>query len=561
LLAQNPSQDFKRWACRQLLVVGSAASIPIVTPYLKEDGWMEACDILLALPGDQGVAALLQALPTLDTERRATLIHAVGLNHARSAVPALTAYANDPDNGVSTAALLALSKIHGTAAGEALLHLKPTAHNACRIIEARLNNATLQKAKAPRIAKALFESVYNDATAQPHYRAAALIGLTTLNPKALTTTLVETLKEKDVRLRHAAVTALYLLEPSACENLRSLFPSLPKETQLTILPLWANRKITSAEPEVLACLTVPDSDLNLTALVALRKMGTAKAIPPLLNVAAKGGPLAKEAESTLQQIPGEAAVKALKQASQDASPADSTLAVKVLAARMDAGSIPFLLDVATGTDIKKSEIALTAIKNHGGIDTLPWLRTLLHEKPELKDSLLSAVIAICKRQQRPKRHLSEFLDTPIKEEIEKQIKTLSMTNLANGKRLTASHPCQGNHTPECAIDNSLDTFWSCAFSPSWIQVDLEKPTPVSRIKVVNYVDGTRYYQHRVEISADAKQWTCVGDMSQNTVPATKEGVTHDFKEVTARYVRITMLKNSANPGMHISELAIYGVEQ
>jgi hypothetical protein len=35
-------------------------------------------------------------------------------------------------------------------------------------------------------------------------------------------------------------------------------------------------------------------------------------------------------------------------------------------------------------------------------------------------------------------------------------------------------------------------------------------------------------------------------------------VTVDFKEVTTRYVRVTMLKNSANPGMHISELSIFG---
>jgi hypothetical protein len=133
-----------------------------------------------------------------------------------------------------------------------------------------------------------------------------------------------------------------------------------------------------------------------------------------------------------------------------------------------------------------------------------------------------------------------------------------MTNLAVGKSITASHPCQEPLKPELAIDNNPETYWSCAFSPSWIQVDLEALGTVSRIKIVNYVDGMRYYQYRVEVSPDAKQWTCVGDMSQNTAPATKEGVTFDFKEVVARYVRVTMLKNSANPGMHISELSIYG---
>lgn len=561
VLAGSPSPDFKRWACRQLLLVGSEASIPVVTPYLKEEGWMEACDVLLSLPAERGITALLQALPKLDTERRATLIHAIGLCHAQSAVPTLATYASDPDIQTSSAALLALSHIPDTSAADALLALKPTANNAFRIIEAKLANATLQRENAPKKGKVLFESVYNDTTLPAHYRAAALLGLTALNPKELSTTVVNALHDKDVSLRHAAITALGLLEKSTCEDLRTSFKSFPKETQLAILSLWAKRNISSAEPEVLTCLTSADSDLKLAAVVALRKMGTATAIPELLTVAAEGGPLAKETESTLQQMQGDSMIKALKKASLEKDTPQSTLAVKALAARMDPDCISFLLDVVAGPDTKKSEIALTTIKNQATKDALPQLRKLLLGKPELRENMAQAVIAICKRQQNPRAHLAEFLETSIKTEIEQQIKLLGMKNLASDKRITTSHPCQDNLKPELAIDGNPDTYWSCAFSPTWIQVDLGAPTPVSRIKIVNYVDGTRYYQYRVEVSSDAKQWTCVGDMSQNTTPATKEGVTHDFKEATVQYVRVTMLKNSANPGMHISELSIYGEAQ
>jgi HEAT repeat protein len=558
LLAGAPSSDFKRWVSRQLLLVGSEASIPFVTPYLKEEGWMEACDALLSLPGTAGLSAILQALPTLDNERRATLLHAVGLCHAPSAVPKLAAYASDPDLQTSSAALLALSGIQDPSAADALLALKPTTNNALRIIEAKLANATLQRENAHKKGKALFESVYHDTTLPGHYRAAALLGLTASNPKELSATVVNALQDKDAHLRHAAVRALRLLDTAACENLRTSFKTFPKETQLTILPLWAERRISSTEPEVLACLTSTDSDLVLTAVVALRKMGTATAIPPLLAFAAENGPLAKEAASTLQQIPGEAVVMELKRASNENDPAQATLAVKILAARMDPGCVAFLLDVVAGPDAKKSEIALTTIKNQATADALSQLKKLLQEKPELKESLAQAIIAICKRQPNPRVHLSEFLATSIKAEVEQQIKALSMINLASGKTITSSHPCQEPLKPELAIDSNPETYWSCAFSPSWIQVDLEALATVSRIKIVNYVDGTRYYQYRVEVSSDAKQWTCVGDMSQNTAPATKEGVTFDFKEVTTRYVRVTMLKNSANPGMHISELSIFG---
>ncbi len=558
LLAGSPSPDFKRWACRQLQLVGSDASIPVVIPCLKEEGWMEACDALLSLPGTAGLSALLEALPELDRERRATLIHAIGLHPSEAAIPALSRYARDPETQICCAALRALSRIPDASAADLLLGLKPAGDRAACVIDARLANASIQKKDNPRRAKELFASVYNDSSLPSPYRAAALIGLTALNPGEMPKEVVTALAYKDSHLRHAAVAALRLLDTAVCEELRTPFPAFPRETQLTILPLWAERQLTSTEPEVLACLNSPDDDLKRAAIAALRNIGTATAIPALLAVAAEGGPLAKESESTLQQMKGEAVVKRLKSASQENNSAQAALAVKTVAARMDPGCIAFLLDVVAGTEIKQTDVALTTIRNQAAPDALPQLRKLLQEKPELQESLAQTIIAICKRQPNPKVHLSEFLTTSIKAEVEQQLKALSMINLASGKRITTSHPCQEPLKPELAIDGNPETYWSCAFSPSWIKVDLERATAVSRIKIVNYVDGTRYYQYRVEVSADAKQWTCVGDLSQNTAPATKEGVTLDFKEVLARYVRVMMLKNSANPGMHISELSIYG---
>jgi hypothetical protein len=50
-------------------------------------------------------------------------------------------------------------------------------------------------------------------------------------------------------------------------------------------------------------------------------------------------------------------------------------------------------------------------------------------------------------------------------------------------------------------------------------------------------------------------------MSRNTELAAEQGTTHRFTPAKARYVRVTMLKNSANPGMHIVELEVYGGAQ
>jgi hypothetical protein len=46
------------------------------------------------------------------------------------------------------------------------------------------------------------------------------------------------------------------------------------------------------------------------------------------------------------------------------------------------------------------------------------------------------------------------------------------------------------------------------------------------------------------------------DFSNNRTPATSKGYSGKFPKTEARYVRIHMLKNSANPFVHIVELIV-----
>ncbi len=93
-------------------------------------------------------------------------------------------------------------------------------------------------------------------------------------------------------------------------------------------------------------------------------------------------------------------------------------------------------------------------------------------------------------------------------------------------------------------------------APQWLQVDLEKVCPIDTINLITYWDGGRYYQWNAEVSVDGKTWTKVLDFSENKTPATAKGYSGKFKKIDARYVRINMLKNSANPFVHIVELIV-----
>ena len=140
-------------------------------------------------------------------------------------------------------------------------------------------------------------------------------------------------------------------------------------------------------------------------------------------------------------------------------------------------------------------------------------------------------------------------------------KKVIKANLATGKPATAGPPPDpGNgKSPAIAVDgkaDNVDDYWDGGEGPHWLQVDLQKVQAVSFINVITYWDGSRYYQLNAEVSVDGKQWKQVLDFSKNTVAATAAGYSGKFPPIQARYVRINMLKNSANPSVHIVELIV-----
>lgn len=111
-----------------------------------------------------------------------------------------------------------------------------------------------------------------------------------------------------------------------------------------------------------------------------------------------------------------------------------------------------------------------------------------------------------------------------------------------------------------AVDGRADNVnahWaSTDAAPQRLQIDLQQVYPVDYINVITYYDGSRYYQLTAEVSVDGKTWAKVLDFSDHKIPATAAGHFATFPKTDARYVRINMLKNSANPWVHIVEVIV-----
>lgn len=132
-------------------------------------------------------------------------------------------------------------------------------------------------------------------------------------------------------------------------------------------------------------------------------------------------------------------------------------------------------------------------------------------------------------------------------------------NLATDKPVMSSGGWQGDWRPANAVDGVPDNSsgWHADPYPQSLQVDLGGQHSVSRIKLYPYYDGHRYYQYTIEVSGDGHQWKQVVDMTKNVQPSSKQGDEHNFPAAQARYVRVNMLTNSVNSGVHLNELMVF----
>ncbi len=91
----------------------------------------------------------------------------------------------------------------------------------------------------------------------------------------------------------------------------------------------------------------------------------------------------------------------------------------------------------------------------------------------------------------------------------------------------------------------------------WVMVDLDATESVSKLQVYNFWDGRRYYQYTIDGSLDGVSWFELVDFRTNTEVADIDGYAHSIPPTETRFLRINLLYNSANPGLHLVELSAF----
>lgn len=128
VLKTDAPRDAKDYACRKLMLIGTAESVPALAALLTEkDHSHMARYALERIPAPEAARAMRDALPKLSPELKVGAISSLGVRRDAASVSALGALLSDTDGAVAKAAAHALGDIRTAEAAKALSSGKPAA--------------------------------------------------------------------------------------------------------------------------------------------------------------------------------------------------------------------------------------------------------------------------------------------------------------------------------------------------------------------------------------------------------------------------------------------------
>lgn len=129
-------------------------------------------------------------------------------------------------------------------------------------------------------------------------------------------------------------------------------------------------------------------------------------------------------------------------------------------------------------------------------------------------------------------------------------------NVAKGKKVNAL----GSNT--AAITDGITeagVHWDGGAAPAQAIVDLGGFYRITAATLTTYYGDGRAYQFALYAGVRSSGMTLLYEQKTDE-EATAEGYKMTFSAVVARYVKVVMLHNTANPSVHIADLAVYGEE-
>jgi HEAT repeat protein len=355
-LASDATFAGKQFVAEQLSMIGTAASVPVLTTMLLDE---QTADIALfaleRIPGPAVDRVLRGSIGDADRMSRIAIINALGERGDAGSVGELEILLYYDDSPTARSAAFALGKIAGGNAAAALETARVHTTGDLRhvVLDAYLGcaDAFLSWGESARAA-GIYRTLY-DEESSTSIRAAALRGLVKSEPEKAVSTILAALMRDNQDLQTVAAGLTRGLPPATDLTVVSdALSSFSDRTQIQLISAFAYRGETAVHQAVVGAIRHHDADVRAAALSALARIGDESDIDLLVETAVSGHPASNQmtARATLDRMPAAEIDEFLIAAIPTAEPPARTELVRSLGQRNSAGAIDVLLSTATDPD-------------------------------------------------------------------------------------------------------------------------------------------------------------------------------------------------------------------
>ncbi|OGV70729.1 MAG: hypothetical protein A2283_16530 [Lentisphaerae bacterium RIFOXYA12_FULL_48_11] len=401
LLAPGSTFEARRFACQQLTVIGTDASLPVLAELLKnEETAGIACLALGCQRLPKAVEVLRNALTTVRGRARIQLSIALGNHRDVQSVRLLAEMTHDTDADVACAAIIALGKIADKPSCESIAALRKEARPviAWAVADASLRVAEKLAADGDRkTALAIYTELLQPA--QPiNIQRGTLAALFSIDKRGVEQRILDVLHGSDSTLKPVAIAAIALLKSrGASRKFAAELPKLRPCEQALMIEALASRGDTAAVSVIRENILSSDAVVRRSAIVAVGKLDGAAAVPFLIQALVKtqDDEEIQTIESALGDLKGNKETNKIimEEMKRTAGNIRSVL-ISVIAKRCGHTAVPVLIEETAGTDVAPIKAAFHSLARFSTGDDLPVLleRLVSLKVPEVRSDAESAVV-------------------------------------------------------------------------------------------------------------------------------------------------------------------------
>jgi HEAT repeat protein len=365
LQSDSPPAE-KAITCKRLAVFGSKEAVPALAPLLADKDLTSWARIALeVIPGPEADAALREAMPKVQGRILIGVINSIAVRRDAKAVDALIARIKDADADVASAAAVALGRIAGETAAQALEQSLAGAPAGLRGAIAQGCDLCAEKylAEGKKAEAIKLYDLVRKADVPKNRVLEATRGAILARETAGLPLLVEQLKSKDKALFGIGLrVARELPGREVTDALLAELAAATPERQILLGLALADRGDPAALPAVLAAAKSGPESQRIVAVGMLKKLGNASCVPVLLEAALEANAdLSRAGIDVLGDLAGkdvdEQICATLAKAEGKAKP----VLIQLAGQRRIAAAVPTLLKAAEDADVQIRCAALAAL--------------------------------------------------------------------------------------------------------------------------------------------------------------------------------------------------------